>query len=58
MSTLMPEGDEIRKAIKWVSSHLEDNPSQSINKLVEQAVFTFDLSPKDADFLINFFHKR
>ncbi len=58
MSNIMPEGEEIRRAIKWISSHLEDNPDQSVNKLVEQAVFTFDLSPKDADFLINFFHKR
>jgi hypothetical protein len=58
MPTIMPEGEEIKKAIKWVSSNLEDNPNQSINKLVEKAVFTFDLSPKDADFLINFFHKR
>ena len=58
MPTIMPEGEDIKKAIKWISSNLEDNPSQSINKLVEKAVFTFDLSPKDADFLINFFHKR
>ncbi len=58
MTTALPEGEDIRKAIKWISSCLEDNPDQSVNKLVEKAVFTFDLSPKDADFLFNFFSKR
>ena len=57
-NTTMPEGEDVRKAIKWISSHLEDNPDQSVRLLVEKAVFTFDLSPKDADFLFNFFYKR
>lgn len=58
MSSILPEGEDIRRAIKWVSSCLEDDPKQPIGKLVEQAVFKFDLSPKDSDFLINFFHNR
>jgi hypothetical protein len=58
MSNTMPEGEEIRKAIKWVSANLEEHPDQPIGKLVEKAVFMFDLSPKDSEFLIGFFHKR
>ena len=58
MSTTLPEGEDLKKAIKWISSCLEDTPDQPISKLVEKAVFTYDLSPKDADFLFNFFHKR
>ena len=58
MSTILPEGEDLRKAIKWISSNLEDDPGQSINKLIEKAVFTYDLSPKDGDFLFNFFHKK
>lgn len=54
----MPEGDEIRNAIKWVSQNLEDNASQPISKLVEKAVFKFDLSPADSEFLMNFFRKK
>ena len=59
MATIMPEGEEIKKAIKWVSEKLEGkNREQSLHTLVEQAVFKFDLSPVDSEFLIGFFKKR
>jgi hypothetical protein len=55
MHELLPEGEEIRRAIKWVSMHLQENPAQPVQLLVHKAVFTFDLSPKDAEFLIRFY---
>jgi hypothetical protein len=58
MATLMPEGEEIQKAIKWVSENLEEKREQSLQKLVEKAVFKFDLSPVDAEFLMSFFKNR
>lgn len=58
MTTIIPEGEDLQRALKWISSHLDENPNQSLNKLVEKAVFTFDLSPKDADFLLNFYSKK
>jgi hypothetical protein len=58
MATLMPEGEEIQKAIKWVSENLEEKQEQSLQKLVEKAVFKFDLSPVDAEFLMSFFKNR
>ena len=58
MATIMPEGEEIQRAIKWISANLDENPNQSKNKLIEQAVFKFDLSPKDADFLQGFYCKK
>ena len=58
MSTIMPEGEDLQRAIKWISSNLEDNPNQPIFPLVEKAVFKLDLSPKDSDFLMTFFRKR
>jgi len=57
MTTIMPESEHVQKAIKWVSANLEDHPGQPIQKLIEQAVFKFDLSPKDTDFLTKFFHE-
>ena len=57
MSSTLPEGEELRKAVKWISSQLEDEPKQPLSKLVEKAVFTFDLSPKDSEFLFSFFKK-
>jgi hypothetical protein len=58
MSAVMPSGDDIRKAVKWISDNLEGNPEQARMKLIETAVFKFDLSPLDTDFLINFFSKK
>ena len=56
MATIMPESENVQRAIKWVSAILEEN-NQSLQKLVEKTVFKFDLSPKDTDFLTSFFRK-
>ncbi|MFO7569396.1 MAG: hypothetical protein R6W75_06320 [Smithellaceae bacterium] len=60
MATAMPEGENIQKAIKWISGSLDDNSTQPIHMVIEKAVFKFDLSPKDTEFLMGFFrnHKK
>jgi hypothetical protein len=58
MSGILPEGEEIRKAVKWVSETIKENPDQPVQPLVQQAIFRFNLSPKDAEFLISFFSSR
>ena len=58
MSDTMPPGEDIRRAIKWISEQVQTDPSQSRLKLIEQAVFKFDLSPLDAEFLMNFSCKQ
>lgn len=58
MASVMPEGEELRKAIKWISDNREDSPDKPLVKLIDEAVFKFDLSPLDADFLIGFFRKK
>jgi len=58
MSTVMPEGENIQKAIKWISSNFEENNAQPVQPLIEKAVFKFDLSPKDTEFLAGFFRNR
>jgi hypothetical protein len=55
MSTIMPEGKNVQQAIKWISANIEENEKQSVQQLVEKAVFKFDLSPKDTEFLTGFF---
>lgn len=58
MATIMPEAEHVQKAIKWISINLEENDKQSISSLIDKAVFKFDLSPKDTEFLMNFFRDR
>lgn len=57
MSGLLPEGEDLRRAVRWVSEHLQEDPAQPLGKIVQEAVFKFDLSPRDADFLINFYRQ-
>ena len=58
MHDLLPDGEDIRRAIKWVSENLQENPGQPVQTLVQEAIFKFDISPKDAEFLIGFFRQR
>ena len=55
MPTVMPEGENLKKAIKWISVNLEEDQNQPLRILIEKAVFKFDLSPKDTEFLLGFF---
>jgi len=58
MHDLLPDGEDIRRAVKWVSENLQENPDQPVQPLVQKAIFKFDLSPKDAEFLIGFYRQR
>ncbi len=58
MTTIMPEGEDIRRAVKWISSRRKEDPGMPLSRLIEEASFQFDLSPLDQDFLAGFFQKR
>ena len=58
MTTIMPEGEDIKRAIKWISARREEAPETPLSKLIEEAVFQFDLSPLDQEFLTGFFLNR
>ena len=58
MHELLPEGEDLRRAVKWVSGNLLENPEQPVQSLVHEAIFKFDLSPRDAEFLIKFYGHR
>ena len=58
MSEVLPKGEDLRRAVKCVSASLQEDPEQSVQPLVQEAIFKFDLSPMDADFLIGFYGKK
>lgn len=58
MPNIMPDGDDLRNAVKWVSASILESPGQPVQPLVQQAIFKFDLSPKDAEFLISFYSRN
>jgi hypothetical protein len=58
MHDLLPEGEDLRRAVKWVSTSIQENPGQPLMRFVQEAVFRFDLSPKDSEFLIRFYSEK
>jgi hypothetical protein len=58
MTTIMPQGEDLRKAVKWISEERQDSPQKRLAKLVEEASVKFDLSPADGEFLFRFFQEQ
>jgi hypothetical protein len=54
MTTIQPEGEDLRKAVKWISEERKYNPDAIPSKLIEEACLKFDLSPMDAEYLASF----
>ena len=50
--TIQPKGENLRKAVKWVSGERKYNPEKELKALIEEACLKFNLSPMDADFLL------
>ncbi len=53
MSTeqLLPEGDSLRKAVKWMSTMCKEHPDRKRKDIIKEAEIRFDLSPKECEFL-------
>ncbi len=58
MATVQPEGEDLRKAVKWISEECKYNPKATTTKLIEEACLKFDLSPIDAEYLRSFYKKN
>ena len=56
--SLQPKGEDLRKAIRWISDSLKYEPGKKARALVMEASFKFDLSPKDEAYLMDFYKQR
>ena len=54
MTTIMPEGEDLRKAVRWISEEREADPDKKLGKLLDEAAVRFNLSPGDAEYLGRF----
>lgn len=50
---VVPGGESIRSALKWLSERRQAEASAAREKLIDEAALRFDLSPMDVDFLLN-----
>ncbi len=49
--SIPPEGENVRKAVRWISAERQDHPEQPLAGLIDQACLMFNLSPLEADTL-------
>jgi len=53
--SLLPKGERLKKAIRWVSGHVQQDPSRSAMALAHEAILKFDLTPIEGEELIQFY---
>lgn len=58
MSTVIPEGENLRKAVKWIDDAKMSNPGKPVIRLIDEAGMAFNLAPKDTDFLVRFYSTK
>ncbi|MDY6823323.1 MAG: hypothetical protein SWH68_05920 [Thermodesulfobacteriota bacterium] len=54
MTTVMPKGERIKKAVKWVSDERQAEPDKAPKTIADEAILKFDLTPNEAEFLVKF----
>ncbi len=50
---VIPAGEGIRMALRWLSDRRQEDPGAPRMKLVEEAALRFDLTPVETEFLIS-----
>ena len=54
MSELLPRGEALRKAVRFVSQKRVDDPSGSLSVWIDEATIRFDLNPAQSEWLGRF----
>ena len=55
MTVIEPQGEHLRKAVKWISGEQGGDAARPLTRLIEEACLRFNLSPKEEAFLTHFF---
>ena len=58
MSTIKPQGEQLKKAVEYISEMRKKDPDVDLTRLVDDAALKYDLSPKDSEFLIRFVNEN
>jgi hypothetical protein len=48
---ILPSGDKIRKAVRWISDMVREHPDKARDLIVKEAEIRFDLTPKECSYL-------
>ena len=55
MTTVQPEGESLRKAVKWISEEEKAGSPKSRQQLIDAASLKFNLTPMEAEYLTRSF---
>jgi hypothetical protein len=58
MPTIIPEGERIRQAVKFISAERMEDDNKPIRKLIQEASLKYNLSPKEEQDLVNFYREK
>ena len=51
MTTIQPEGESLRKAVRWIAEEQKAGSTKTRQQLMEAACLTFNLTPMEAEYL-------
>ncbi len=51
MSTVAPEGEQLKKAVRWLAERRQEDPKAPRAKLIEEAGAKYDLTPLQLQYL-------
>ncbi|MGD8701345.1 MAG: hypothetical protein PVH26_02835 [Desulfosarcina sp.] len=55
--TIQPEGENLRKAVKWIAEEEKAGSSKSRQELLEAACLRFNLTPMESEYLARSFEQ-
>jgi len=58
MPTIMPPGENVRNAVKWISEERRGGSGRKLPGLIEEAAVRFNLSPAESEYLFRFFTEQ
>lgn len=57
MTTIMPEGEDLRRAVNWISELRVSESDLSDQELIQKASLKFNLSPLKTDYLMRWINQ-
>jgi hypothetical protein len=58
MATIMPEGEKVKQALRWISQEREADSGGTLAGLISYASMKFNLSPKEEEFIHSFYSEK
>lgn len=55
MTTIQPDGEQLRKAVKWIAAEERSGSPKPRRELMAEACLKFNLTPMEAEYLARSF---